>query len=285
MISKKIEDELFNLKYYSIINDYEKKSKYMWNLVINQKNKENKISKKNKIPKVIIQFWNDSKKIPNDVYECMKTWKKFQNEKINYLLFDDYSARNFILQNYDNNHVAAFDKCIHPAMRSDYFRMCYILLEGGAYIDADDVCLLNDIEEIFSGDILKIQALCYDLINNEMVPAKDAYEKKYTENDIYYVNNNPLIASPNNKIVRRALDIATNSLINIKENNIDIQAIAGPGNLINSIVWNTLKNHGMNNDCKIYINWDQMAISKWPLDYRNDDRNWRNWEKIKCKGR
>lgn len=207
----------------------------------------------------------------------MKTWQKFQNKKIKYLLFDDCSARNFIVQNYDKNHVMAFDKCIHPAMRSDYFRMCYILLKGGAYIDADDVCIANDIEEIFSGAILKVQALCYDNINNKMIFTKLAYAEKYIENNIYYVNNNPLISSPNNKIIRRALNTATNSLINIKENNINIQAVTGPGNLVNSIVWNTLKGY---NDYKIYTNWDQIAIPKWPLEYRNDDRNWRNWVKI-----
>ena len=84
-------------KYESIVNDYIAKSKYMWNLVHDQIEPPIDCLC---IPKKIIQFWNEEKTIPDDVFKCMKSWKRFAGKEIEYLLFDEISARKFILQNY-----------------------------------------------------------------------------------------------------------------------------------------------------------------------------------------
>jgi mannosyltransferase OCH1-like enzyme len=55
------------------------------------------------------------------------------------ILFDKQHARNFIFANLGLRYLYCFDKCYHPAMQSDYFRLCYIFVEGGCYIDTDDV--------------------------------------------------------------------------------------------------------------------------------------------------
>ena len=48
-------------------------------------------------------------------------------------------------------------------MRSDYFRLCFVLAEGGLYVDADDV-LRGAGGGMSSRDgTLKIQPLCYDI--------------------------------------------------------------------------------------------------------------------------
>ena len=48
-------------------------------------------------------------------------------------------------------------------MQADYFRLCYLLVEGGFYVDADDVCVGTDIGWLFEDGRLKLQPLCYDM--------------------------------------------------------------------------------------------------------------------------
>lgn len=262
-------------KYESIVNDCNAKSKYMWRLVHNQiQSQTNSIC----IPKKIIQFWNEENAIPEDVFNCMKSWKRFEGKEIEYLLFNEISARKYILQNYVLRYVDAYDRCIHPAMRADYFRLCYTFMEGGMYVDADDVCLVDNIEPLFCGNLLKVQALCYDTDKNEMVNANMAFFEEYKSNRIYYVNNNPLIVRPKHPILKCALERATRLLLDDSLEKKDIQSITGPGNLTDSFVWGTLQSNISHVDYEIFVDWEQTAISKWPLEYRHDKRNWRNWD-------
>jgi hypothetical protein len=48
-------------------------------------------------------------------------------------------------------------------MQADYFRLCYVLVEGGIYVDADDVCVGTDIGWLAEDGRLKLQPLCYDI--------------------------------------------------------------------------------------------------------------------------
>lgn len=259
--------------YCNIINNNKNKSKYIWNIIKNQKKV---IKNNNKIPKVIIQYWDNCDNIPDDVLRCMETWRKFANNEIKYILYNKESARKFIKYNFKPINVTAFDNCIHPALQADYFRLCYILVNGGAYIDSDDICLTDNIDYLFGGSSLKIQALCYDLKLEQMINAKEAYNDKFVEERIYYVNNNPLIAPPNNPIIKRALETATENLL--KKLDRDFQAISGPGNLVNSIIWCCVKHKNFYRNIEILTDWDEKVVSKWPLDYRNDMRNWRNFK-------
>lgn len=254
-----------------IFADVNKKSEYMWSL-INQNKMKRKV---NYIPNHIIQFWSDND-IPEDVKECMDTWNKFSSKGIKYSLFNRVSARDFIKNNYPMYYVKAYDNCSHPALQSDYFRLCYIYLNGGAYIDADDVCLVNDIAQLFRENNLKVQTLCFDMDTNKMVKSSNAYSDKFMKNRIYYVNNNPLIASPKNTVIERALEVATINLSNKVLVGKDFQSIAGPGNLVNSILWNAIVKKEIPVDFCIF--WDDIAISKWPLEYRRTNSNWRIWD-------
>lgn len=259
------------IEYDLIINDVQKKSEYMWQLIKNNTSKLGQV----KIPNQIVQFW-DNNDIPEDVKSCMNTWKRFSEKGTGYTLFDRLSAKKFIADNYSTKYVKAYDNCIHPAMQSDYFRLCYILVKGGAYIDADDVCLVSDIQDLFKVENLMVQTLCYDLDANEMVDSNVAYTNEIVNNRIYYVNNNPLIAPPHNAVIKRALEVATNNLLQRDDTVKDFQSIAGPGNLVNSILWNAIvKNNVPINFC---FSWDTIAVSQWPLEYRNTNSNWRLWD-------
>src|SRR4051794_11040603 len=83
------------------------------------------------IPKVIIQFWHDSDALPVDVRDCLDSWNPLKILGFKRVLFDDNKARAFIRSEFGRSYVTAFDQCHHPAMRCDYFRLCYIYKYGG----------------------------------------------------------------------------------------------------------------------------------------------------------
>jgi mannosyltransferase OCH1-like enzyme len=89
-------------------------------------------------PRAIVQFWDDLNQLPADVRECIQSWQKLA-QGFELLLFDDNGARDFITRKLGPRYEEAYSKCYHPAMQSDYFRLCYILIEGGCYLDADDI--------------------------------------------------------------------------------------------------------------------------------------------------
>src|SRR5216683_5976133 len=92
-----------------------------------------------KIPKLIIQFWHDLAALPPDVSECLDSWEPLTRYGFKRVLVDDNGARGFISRRFGHPYVAAFDRCHHPAMRCDYFRLCYIYGHGGFYVDADEI--------------------------------------------------------------------------------------------------------------------------------------------------
>jgi mannosyltransferase OCH1-like enzyme len=114
----------------------------------------------NPTPKRIVQFWNDLQRLPEDVEACMNSWKQLERIGFEIEVFDESSARTFIRNRLSARHERAFDRCYHPSMMSDYFRYSYVLVEGGFYIDADDVYHGTPIEQLFVDGRLKLQPFC-----------------------------------------------------------------------------------------------------------------------------
>lgn len=231
------------------------------------------------IPKVLMQFWHDTCAIPEDVQKCMESWNAVSEMGITRILFNDKSARAFIADELGPYYLAAYDSCGHPAMRCDYFRLCYILLKGGFYVDADEHYQGTDLSDLFKESRLQVQPLCYDTITSSMVSPHDfLYCRKSAPGWIFYLNNNPLIAPRNHSILKIALSRATHLLQNSIQPH-DIQSITGPGNLSASVVMQSLisSHNNQRQNIKILQDWDATSISKWPLSYRNDERNWRLW--------
>jgi mannosyltransferase OCH1-like enzyme len=230
-----------------------------------------------KLPKRIVQFWDDLDQLPGDVGECIETWRKTEEQGVERLLFDKRQARDFIYRKLGLRHKQAYDKCYHPAMQSDYFRLCYILVEGGCYIDADDVYNGSQIQHLFSDGRLKIQPLCYDTATNMMVPP--SLFTKLGANAaswIFYFNNNPLIACSGHPLMARALDQATLSLEQDMTNGLpEIQSTTGPGNLTKSIFDAVTESGEIEQTLLVLCDWENIARNRWDLNYRNDPRNWR----------
>jgi len=228
-------------------------------------------------PKRVMQFWHDLSRLPEDVRECIDSWKETEELGFELLIFDERLARDFIRKTLGARFERAFDKCYHPAMQSDYFRLCYILTEGGCYIDVDDVYRGVEITHLFQDGRLKIQPLCYDISTDEMV-SRSAYTKPGANASgwVFYFNNNPLIATRNHPIIKRALASATASLERDFQSQLpEIQATTGPGNLTKSIFDAVSEDRSLEEVLLVAHEWEDIATTQWPLSYRADERNWR----------
>ena len=90
------------------------------------------------IPKKIIQFWDADP--PQEVLALMALWGE-RNPDYAYERFDDRSAAALIAQHHGREVSEAFRRSVHPAQRADLFRLAYLSVCGGIYVDADDMCL------------------------------------------------------------------------------------------------------------------------------------------------
>src|ERR1017187_3732801 len=62
-----------------------------------------------KLPKKIVQFWDDLDRLPGDVGECIETWRKAEEQGVERLLFDKRQARDFIRRRLGARHKRAYD--------------------------------------------------------------------------------------------------------------------------------------------------------------------------------
>lgn len=230
------------------------------------------------IPRAIVQFWHDLSRLPHDIEECVASWARWETSGFSHVLFDEHAARAFIASSLGRRNVRAFERCYHPAMQADYFRLCYLLVEGGFYVDADDVCIGTDIGWLCEDGRLKLQPLCYDVASGTMVKPSvflrtDAYDPSW----IFYFNNNPLVVSRGHPIIQRALDQATNTLELASEDTLpEIQTTTGPGNLSKSVFdLSSAFGDELEGALVVLRDWELLAVSRWPLSHRGDARNWR----------
>lgn len=240
------------------------------------------------IPKVIVQFWHDSSAIPADVKECIESWRPLTGNDFKRVFFDEPQARTFIANEFGRPYVDAFHRCEHPAMQCDYFRLCYIVKNGGFYVDSDEVYQGGDCDALFADERLKIQPMCYDTSKRCMVDGDVFWGSKACRPEwSFYVNNNPLIAPPAHPVIRLALERSTRMLLSRSENRFDVQAMTGPMNLTASLVKHSIESEsaGRPRDFLLLTHWDAISTSPWSLSYRNDERNWRFWQFLRLTNR
>jgi mannosyltransferase OCH1-like enzyme len=267
----------------TVVRDHDLRSRYLRHLAC-ALSKPTESAPTAPVPRVIVQFWDDQDRIPIDVLECMETWATLEGQGFRREVYGNDSARSFIEANYGNAQVTAFNACPHPAMRSDYFRLCYLACNGGFYIDADDTYQGSDWSPLFRDSRLRLQALCYDTATDSMVDPLAAISRDVGSNTwIHYVNNNPIIAPAGHPVVVEALKASTSAILNHSGGPMDIQAMTGPGNLTVALTRYSLSKErlGQQPDVEILNTWDTFAMSRWPLSYRDDERNWRLWRQEK----
>lgn len=231
-----------------------------------------------RIPKTLVRFWHDPYGVPPDVRKCLESWDTLRDEGFAFRMFGDASAAAYIAQRYGPRERAAFARCSHPAMRSDYLRMCFVFAEGGLYVDADDVLLGGGWKEVFRDGVLKVQPLCYDVPAGGMASVSDLRRTDLPKvGRIFYVNNNPIAAPAGHPVLRRALARATDRLLG-DEPARAIQSTTGPGNLTAVLAAHARESQvgDVLPDFELLLDWEGTAEPCWDLTYRSDARNWRN---------
>ena len=262
----------------TLANDHAFRSSYVRQLV-HGSNNLNAVdhSRTGVIPKLIIQYWHDPQDLPADVQNCLESWSPLESIGFTRLLFDDELASKYISAHFGDRYLQAFNRCHHPAMRCDYFRLCFILLNGGFYVDADEVYSGRNFDDYFCDLRLKVQPLCYDTTTDTMVETQlFLSERTFSPSWIFYINNNPLISPANHPVIDIALNRA-NRLLLTNSGKADIQSTTGPGNVTASLVEHALSCERTNeaSNFQILADWEEISTSVWPLSYRSDDRNWR----------
>jgi len=231
-------------------------------------------------PRTLVQFWHDLSDLPEDVKACLASWERLRDHGFEFRMFDDVSAAAYISDTFGPRELKAFSRCRHPAMRSDYLRLCFLVAEGGLYVDADDVLSGDDWPLLFESDGLKLQPLCYDIPSRSMVPASEIWRPDLpTADRIFYVNNDPIAAPARHPVLRYALRRATGRLLG-DDPRPAIQSTTGPGNLTAALAAHAhnLIMAGKSLDFALLQNWEAIAETRWELSYRSDGRNWRNMD-------
>jgi hypothetical protein len=87
------------------------------------------------VPKRIYQTWKTrvvSEAIAKNIYNLIEN-----NPSYDYYLFGDKECREYLIKNYNEEYIKAFDDLIPGAFKADFWRYAVIAKEGGVYIDAD----------------------------------------------------------------------------------------------------------------------------------------------------
>jgi hypothetical protein len=230
------------------------------------------------IPRKLIRYWHDPLDLPEDVRACIESWDRLADEGFEIHMFNDTSAAAYIADTYGELERQAFARCNHPAMRCDYLRMCFVLAEGGVYVDADDVLLGDGWKHIIRDGTLKVQPMCYDINAGGMMPAAQIWQLDLPiDGHVYYVNNDPIAAPAHHPIIQSALIRATRKLLG-EGHSLEIQSTTGPGNLTAALAAHArqLRVEGLPFDFELLRDWNSIAETRWGLSYRGDTRNWRN---------
>jgi tetratricopeptide (TPR) repeat protein len=169
------------------------------------------------IPPVLFRFW-DKPVPPEDVQAVLGSWDG-PAEGLRDVLFDETAARAFITETYPDRYLAAYDACHHPAMKSDFLRLCYLTERGGIYLDVDQA-------RVPGGPSLR-----QSLAGRSLVLPLSATGPVYT-------NNNIIAAVPGHPVLRMALEEA---LVRIEEATrqgirLDLWATTGPGVFTRTLV-------------------------------------------------
>jgi len=231
-------------------------------------------------PMTIMQFW-DTAEPPADVVVFMDKWSALYPGR--YHRFCAASAGEFIEAHFDEDVAAAFGKCWHPAMQADFFRLCYLYRNGGAYIDADEEPrgLLPEFD-LAGSPFLALRPFIHVIENGEktgLTPAAYRESQAIHPNAEVYFNNAPILCSPRNPIVYLALVRATSLLLSGRAQTLSIHDSTGPTTLSLAVVIHFLicGASGRKPVDVMSIDWDLYARvgTQDELAYKRDGRDWR----------
>ena len=182
----------------------------------------------------------------------MLDWKE-KNPSYRHKIFSEKSAAQYLTSKNLVDSLRAFRLSKHPAQKADIFRLAFLFLEGGIYIDADDAC---------GGDL------------NNVIP-EDARFIGYQE-FFGSVGNNFLVAEPGNEIIGQALEGATATILSGAAESTWLST--GPGLLSRAFASIAFERRSMHLRPGYYLTerWELLPIVLMHrnVDYRSSAKNW-----------
>ena len=153
-------------------------------------------SKNTKISKIIWQT-HESKKLPESSFNAINKLIT-KNPEFEYRFHDKYDRRNFILNNFNQDVLNAYDKIYPGAGKADIWRFAVLYIHGGIYSDVDTI-IKDDSEKL-------IDLICTD---DEFIQSIGWYIWPTAPYPI-----GTLVAAPKNKIIKKTLDSIVYSVNN-----------------------------------------------------------------------
>ncbi|MCZ6666977.1 MAG: glycosyltransferase [Gammaproteobacteria bacterium] len=85
------------------------------------------------IPRVIVQTFRTAA-VGRPIFSAVTRWQEM-NPEFDYYFFDDDAARGFVEEHFPAEVLQAFDALVPGAFRADLWRCCYLVKNGGVYVD------------------------------------------------------------------------------------------------------------------------------------------------------
>ncbi|WP_062362589.1 glycosyltransferase [Vreelandella aquamarina] len=154
--------------------------------------------------KNLVFFW-DGASTPDEVSAIVGKFKRGWGYRVS--LFNDESASSFIQEEFGVEASDLFNDCRIPAMRSDLFRLMYLYVNGGIYIDVKFTP-----KSLPPDDILE-KLMCVDMVLCRWFHGR--------------IVNGFFAARKNSYMLNSLLDAALSNILNKSGSN--IFSITGPG--------------------------------------------------------
>ena len=200
------------------------------------------------IPKLIIQT-SFSKNIENLLhYNSILTYIEL-NPEYEYMFYDNNECRLFIKNNFNEIILNSYDLIIPGAFKADFFRYCFLYINGGCYFDCKS--------------ILRIPLRKIIKYNDEFILCKDI-SKGYYNAVILTVKNNKLILDTISLCVYNIYNI--NNYYNMKNSiymSIDsLLSFTGP-----VLLYNAVHNNITNNNIKLYHRFENTRYNEYIIKH------------------
>lgn len=172
----------------------------------------------------VFMYWH-SNNIPTEYQNYIDNNKKLC-PNLDFVIFNQESARNFIENNYPQDHIHAYDKLKPYAYKCDLWRLCILNSQGGIYIDAK-VQFTNSFKPWLKNHTLDNNDKCVFLQDYghgaESYIQPDNSIIKYPD-----IQNSFIISTKNNKFLKLTID---NIVQNVKDNYYGQTplSVSGPG--------------------------------------------------------
>ena len=120
------------------------------------------------IPKKICQVW-----LQGNVPEYIKNNVMKLNPGYEYIFFNEKDCIEYLTNNFAKLVVAKYNEIVKLAHRCDLFRYCYLLKEGGIYIDIDlqfhtsfdNIIRLSDYADMITSEGVHVNDICGEINN------------------------------------------------------------------------------------------------------------------------